>query len=590
MDIFKKNVIIVAICGVAIFSLGMFVGYELDNDTIASIQGYLYNAAATDPNASDSNASDSNASDSNASDSNASDANASDSNASISDNIIYLQNFALGSTSVKQGDRVNVTIRTSGACNSAATIVFKSANGNTITAQVQDIAGNPYIVIPNASVATTYSVSDVLLVGKNSDNTTFTKQYSTTGTNRYSFNSNLTVVAKDNGTQNVNKVTLSNISISSSTVAVGDKVYLTVQASEKLTDLKLTFNTADGNAMIVYGKSLDSKPYFEVPSSTIAGTYSLTSVVISTSNSSTAYSKDGGNDTEKYDFNSSIEITQNNGSKLVYNNENVDSDVINKLYNAPNGTEITINADSNTLINQELFNAIKGKNKKLVINYKDNQIVFNGNDIDSSKTIDVSMTVNDVTNNTNINKLVSKGIVVNFPDNGNLPGKALIRVKATEEINSVLNEKVYVYVFNESSNDFCVVDTSVKKSSDNYYEFSISHNSDYLIVNEQLDSKLVVVKKKGDIVSFQKGNKTLLMLIAIGVVVVIAAVIVIVVIKKKKSTVTLDVNDLNAPVNNEVVNNTSVVNEVPTAPVVDLKYNFINPDDNNNNNINNNLQ
>ena len=549
MDKFKSKVIKLAVSGVAIFAFGIFIGYQLNYSTLSSIQGYLFNAAGE---ASDANASNSNASNSNASDANASSANAS----SATDNIIYLQNFALGSTSAKQGDKVNVTIGTSGACSSAISIVFKGGNGTNFIAQVQDITGNPYIVIPNSAVATTYSVSDVLLIGRNSDNTTFTKQYSTSGANPYAFNSSLTVVAKDTnngGTQQpVAKVSLTSISLGSTSAKVSDKVYVNIQTSEKLNSLKLVFSSTDGKTFTAYAKDLLIKPYIEIPSSTVAGTYSLTSAIISTSKISTAYSKDGGNDTEKFNFNSTIEISDGTENTFIYNNEDVNSDLLTKLYNAPSGTEITINADSNTLINEELFNTIKGKNKKLVINYKDNQIVFNGNDIDSSKTIDISMTVDTVSSNEDINKLVSNGIVVNFPDNGNLPGKALIRVKATEEVDKVLNDNVYVYVYNESSNNFCIVDTSVKKSKDGYYEFTITHNSDYLIVNEKLDSKLVVSQRDGNIVNFQKGNGTLLVLITIGVAVIIGAVIVIVVLKKKKSTPS------NNNINNNNINNNNI--------------------------------
>ena len=204
-----------------------------------------------------------------------------------------------------------MTIVTSGACNSAASIVFRNASGTTFTAQVQDITGNPYIVVPNSAVATTYSVSDVLLIGRNSNNTTFTKQYSTSGANAYAFNSSLTVTAKDansnrnsnSGTQSSAKVTLNSISLNSTSAKISGKVYLNIQSSEKLSSLKLVFTSTDGKTFTVYAKDLASrKPYIEIPSSTIGGTYSLTSAIISTSKSSTAYSKDGGNDTEKFEW------------------------------------------------------------------------------------------------------------------------------------------------------------------------------------------------------------------------------------------------------------------------------------------------
>lgn len=605
MEEFKSKVIKLAISGVMIFAIGIFVGYQLNYGTLASIQGYLFNAAgeatdanatdsnatdsnATDANATDANATDANATDANATDSNATDANATDANASITDNIIFLHSFKLERNSVKPGEKIFVEIDTSGACNTGASVVFKNPNGVTFTVQVQDITGSSYITIPKSALASTYVVSDVLLVGLNSDNTTFTKQYSLTGSNVFNFNSFLTVTAKDKNdvgnnnsgnsnsgnnnsgsnnsgsnnsgnnntgnnnsennnkennnsgnnkdTQTVSKVTLNSITLDNSTAKVNEKVYINIKTSEKLNSLKLVFSSTDGTTFTVYGKDLSSsKPYIEIPSSTISGTYSLVSAIISTLDSSTIYSKTGEKGTEKFNFNITIKISDGAENVYIYNNEDINSEILAKLYSAPSGSEFTVNADSNTLINSELFNVIKGKNKKLIVNYKDNQIIFNGKDIDNSKTIDISMTVENIINNENISKLVSKGILVNFPDNGNLPGKALIRVKATDEVMQILNNKVYVYVYNNSSNNFSVIDTNVKKSSDNYYEFTITHNSDYIIVNEKLESKLVVSKSSENVVNFQKGNKTLLMLIAIGGAIIIAAVIVIIVLKKKQN-------------------------------------------------------
>ena len=605
MEEFKSKVIKLAISGVMIFSIGIFVGYQLNYGTLASIQGYLFNAAgeatdanatdsnATDSNATDANATDANATDANATDSNATDANATDANASITDNIIFLHSFKLERNSVKPGEKIFVEIDTSGACNTGASVVFKNPNGVTFTVQVQDITGSSYFTIPKSALASTYVVSDVLLVGLNSDNTTFTKQYSLTGSNVFNFNSFLTVTAKDkndvgnnnsgnsnsgnnnsgsnnsgsnnsgsnnsgnnntgnnnsennnkennnsgnnNDTQTVSKVTLNSITLDNSTAKVNEKVYINIKTSEKLNSLKLVFSSTDGTTFTVYGKDLSSsKPYIEIPSSTISGTYSLVSAIISTLDSSTIYSKTGEKGTEKFNFNITIKISDGAENVYIYNNEDINSEILAKLYSAPSGSEFTVNADSNTLINSELFNVIKGKNKKLIVNYKDNQIIFNGKDIDNSKTIDISMTVENIINNENISKLVSKGILVNFPDNGNLPGKALIRVKATDEVMQILKNKVYVYVYNNSSNNFSVIDTNVKKSSDNYYEFTITHNSDYIIVNEKLESKLVVSKSSENVVNFQKGNKTLLMLIAIGGAIIIAAVIVIIVLKKKQN-------------------------------------------------------
>lgn len=532
-----------AVSGIVIFVLGIVVGYQLNIGMISSIQGYLFNLAndvetdATDANATDANATDANATDANATDANATDANATDANVSSTDNIIYLQTFLLSKKSVVAGDKVNVTITTSGAKNTAASIVFKNnTTGATFTAKVEGIGSNQaYITIPSSAVATTYTVTDVLLVGKNSDNKTFTKQYSLTGTNKFAFNSTLIVTKKELDEEDLSsKIILNSISLQSTSVKVSDKVYLNVNASEKLSGLKLVFASADNKTFTVYAKDLESNPYIEIPSSAIAGTYTLTNVILTSSNGSTVYSNTGGIDTEKLTFNLVLEIIDGTDNTFIYNNEDVSSDVITKLYNAPSGTEITINADSNTLINEELFNVIKGNDKKLTINYKGNQIIFNGKDITTSKTIDISMIVGTVSSNEMISKLVSNGIIVNFPDNGNLPGKALVRIKATEEISSILKDNVYVYIYNESTNNFSEIDTNVKKTSDEYYEFAITHNSDYLIVNEKLDSKLVVSESDGNVVAFQKGNKTYLILISVAIVIIVAVSVLIFVLKKKK--------------------------------------------------------
>lgn len=559
MDKFFKNDIKFVVGSILVFTFGIFLGCQFNYGTVLSIQGRLFNGSreatssnATNANATNSNATNSNATSSNATSSNATNSNASSANASVTDNIIYLRNFALDSTSVKQGDRVNVILATSGASNSAASIVFRSANGVTFTAQIQNITNNPYIIVPNSAVATTYSVTDVLLVGRNSNHTTFTKQYSISGANSYAFNSNLTVIAKASTEEaNENKVVLNSLSLESASAKIGDKVYLNVNTSEKLDSLKLIFTSDDLKTFAVYTKDLTtSKPYIEIPSSVVAGKYSLTDAILFTSKDSTVYSKTGGNDTLKFDFNSTLEILDGDGKEFIYNNEDVNSLVLVKLYDAPAGSVIIINADSNTLINQELFNAIKGKNKKLVINYKENQIVFNGRDISNSKTVDINMTIDDVSSNKNVNKLVSNGVIVNFPNNGNLPGKALIRVKETEEIDDELNDNVYVYVYNESTKNFCVVDLNVQKTSDKYYEFSITHNSDYLLVNKKLDSKLVV-ESDDDVVNFQKRKGILLLLIGIGVVAIVATVIVILVLKKKKNKSPKDVNKKELEIEND---------------------------------------
>ena len=543
-NLFRDSALKFILGGIVIFAFGIFVGYQLDNSAITQIQGFLFNAVG-DASATDTNATDSNATDSNATDSNATDSNATSGNAQATDNILYLQTFEFGVSSAKAGDRVNVTLGTSGACNSGASIVFKNnTNGVTFTASVSSIGNSPYITIPGNVFAGTYNVIEVMLVGTNSNNSTFSRRWSAVDQNADYFvdfiKKSITITAKETpntggNTQQQTKLALNSISLKTVETNVSEKVYVDFKTNKTIVSMKLTFNSSNGETMVVYVKSLTNNPYFEVPSTTIIGDYSLVSATISSTDATVIYSKDGIlSGSERFGFNSTIKVNDvKQQDTFVYNNEDLTNDIITDLYNAKNTATINVSADTNPIISDELFNAIKGTNKKLVITYNDNQLIFNGKDISNSKSIDVSINASTIQADTSIGKLVSDGIVLDFASNGNLPGDATVRIKITDEMKSKLGiGKVYVYYYNVQCDDFTEIATEVKPTSDGYYEFNMNHNSEYILVNEKLDDSLL---SDGDenIVNFQKSDKVNLLLIGLGVILVIVVIVIIVIVKKK---------------------------------------------------------
>lgn len=556
-NFFRDSALKFILGGIAIFVFGIFVGYQLDNSAITQIQGFLFNAIG------DVSATDTNATDTNATDSNATDSNATNSNAQATDNILYLSTFELGASSAKSGDRVNVTLGTSGACNSGASILFKNnTNGVTFTTSVSSIGNSPCITIPDNVSAGTYSVIEVMLVGTNSDNTTFSRRWSAVDPNADYFvdfiKKSITITAKetpsDGGStqqpQQVQqpKLALNSISLKTAETNVSEKVYVDFKTTKTISSMKLTFNSSNGETMIVYVKSLTNNPYFEVPSTTIIGDYSLVSATISSTDATVIYSKNGSvSGSERFDFNSTIKVNDVKQQDIfVYNNEDLTNDIITDLYNAKSTATINVSADTNPIISDELFNAIKGTDKKLVITYNDNQLIFNGKDITNSKSIDASVDVSTIQADTSIGKLVSDGIVLDFASNGSLPGDVTMRIKITDEMKSKLGiGKVYVYYYNVQCDDFTEIATEVKPTSDGYYEFNINHNSEYILVNEKLDDSLL---SNGDenIVNFQKSDKVHLLLIGLGVLLVIVVVVIIIIVKKKSKKETTQVmNDIN---------------------------------------------
>lgn len=580
-DIFKNSAIKYILGGIAIFTFGIFVGYQLDNNPIAAIQGFLFNAVgdatdsnatssnvsnlyATDTNATSSNATNSNvtrpnATNSNATNSNATNSNATNSNASsgsgqTADNSLYLEIFDLSTTTAKPGSRVNVNIGTRGlATKVGATILFKnSSNGVTFSSTVNSIGSNPYIDIPNNIAAGTYNVVEILLVGKNSNGSIFTRRWSAVDQNADYYvqyiSKSLSISAKEINPDNNDyiKLALNSIALKSTEANVSDKVYVDFKASTEISSMKLIFSNENGNNMIVYVRSITNNPYFEIPTTTIAGDYSLVSATISSDESTILYSKDANvPGSEKFDFKSIIKVNNiKQQDVFVYNNEDLTNEIITDLYNAKNTATINVNADMNPIVRDELFNIIKGTNKKLVVSYHDNQLIFYGKDIVSSKTIDASISSNSIKSDIKISELVNDGIVLNFASNGNLPGNATIKIKITEQMKSKLGaNKIYIYYYNEETKDFSEIASGVKPSS-GYYEFKISHNSKYILVNEKLDDSLLS-KSNDNIVAFQKSDIVNLLLIGLNVILVFVVLIIIIDVKRKnkKDIIADKIND-----------------------------------------------
>lgn len=475
----------------------------------------------------------------NASWSSASWLNASSSNAD--DNVLYLTAFKLGTSETYAGSKVNVSIEKLGAYIKSASVIFEdSLTGSSFTSSI-NFKDYPYsIAIPKNAPSGNYRVTNVLLVGENSNGTTFTKQYSSnkSGANIIGFNFADTLVVRaqeSTTTKTVVPIELKSISLLNQSVKVGNKVNVKYETSTKITSMKLILKQDSGKELSVNVQSLDNNPYFEVPSTTEAGTYKLVTAVMSNSDTTSTYSSINASGTTSYNFNSSIQVLDNSDSKsYIYNSGDITEIIIMKIYNAKSGSTIKVNASLNSIINSELFNSIKGQNKKLIINFDDNEMIFEGNDISDTKSIDVSVNSSNVSSDQKISSYVKDGILLDFASNGNLPGTAKVRIKVTDEMSERLNDTVYVYYFNPTTNKFEYVDKTSKDKSKEYYEFNISHTSQYILVNSKLDKGLVSTSTDRNDISHD--NKLFFVLIGVGVIVILTVILLIIKEKNKKTS------------------------------------------------------
>ena len=264
----SSNIVI----GIFILLFGIMLGITINSNSTFALDTASSNNA-TAPNATDHNATDSNATDHNATDSNATDHNATASNAVNTDNIIYLNDISLSKNAAKAGEKVFVNKSTSGACNTAMNITFKEVTtGVTFSANIEDLNNNAYITIPNNVVSGNYEVSNLFVVGLNSDNTTFTKKYinSNNNTDNNSFNFNIKINITGN---EKDKVELNKLSLSNTSAKVGDKVSINVSTTKKISSLKLVFKSNKNNTFDVYANDLSSNAYIVIPSSVKSDNY-----------------------------------------------------------------------------------------------------------------------------------------------------------------------------------------------------------------------------------------------------------------------------------------------------------------------------
>ena len=193
--------------------------------------------------------------------------------------------------------------------------------------------------------------------------------------------------------------------------------------------------------------------------------------------------------TEPIDY-YSFEIVNDTNADITTSNTALD--VIDKIKNAKDGSVISIDTSKDSKINIKIFDAIKGTNKIISLESDGIRWIFNGADIKNSKTIDISSKITLARDYSGENwESSNTALIIDFKDNGVLPGKVLIRIKADWTFRDYLGENsLTVYYMNK--NKFDLIKDNIVITSDGYYEFYIDHNSTYVLSSKKIDSKLVI--------------------------------------------------------------------------------------------------
>lgn len=165
--------------------------------------------------------------------------------------------------------------------------------------------------------------------------------------------------------------------------------------------------------------------------------------------------------------------------------------VIDNIKNANEDATISIDTTKSTKISSDIFEAIKNTNKTVVFETNGIQWHFNGKNITNAKDIDVKTNVYYLEQYNNADTdTFDKALVIEFANNGKLPGKALIKVKVDYALRNYLGaENLKVYFRNTDGYD--LISDGIVESQDGFYLFYIDHNSTYYLTNKKIEAKKI---------------------------------------------------------------------------------------------------
>lgn len=170
------------------------------------------------------------------------------------------------------------------------------------------------------------------------------------------------------------------------------------------------------------------------------------------------------------------------------NNPNLAS-ALNAMNDGEAG-EVIVNSRNGYTIPASAFSAIKGNNKYLIINDGGVQWVFYGKNIlHEDKSINTETVVSSVSG---ADFGVTDNVVqVVFADNGELPGKAQIRLKSDYLYNKAgVKGTIYVYCKTKDSLELETASSElVMDGTDKWCYFDLSHNSTFILASEKLAEK-----------------------------------------------------------------------------------------------------
>lgn len=172
------------------------------------------------------------------------------------------------------------------------------------------------------------------------------------------------------------------------------------------------------------------------------------------------------------------------------------SNLVEDIQNMAEGSTAHIYYGNGATISADVFEAIKGQNKTIALKSDGIEWIFNGQNVtdENIKDIDLSTSIEAKWNS---DSDAAEGIdweqnalILSFAENGKLPAPATIRIKADWVFkDAVGTENLYVYYYDNTTKEYVQVAADLTITKDEYLEFTIDHNSDFVITKGELKEK-----------------------------------------------------------------------------------------------------
>ncbi|MBR0457456.1 MAG: fibronectin type III domain-containing protein [Firmicutes bacterium] len=180
-----------------------------------------------------------------------------------------------------------------------------------------------------------------------------------------------------------------------------------------------------------------------------------------------------------------------------YKSSGAISSLLESINNAEEGSVGIIDCRTNTIIPKEVFEAIAGKNITLVFQDEDIQWVFEGLKVKKEKCKDIDLATNiHGENGKNLGYVDdSEVLVIDFMDNGELPGEATVRISDAFISAKYMGGTKHLMLSYVDGNCITVEDTNVIIEEDEAAVLKITHNSRYILSSGPLsidDAKVSV--------------------------------------------------------------------------------------------------